>query len=273
MLATSTAPRVLRTHLALRPSLLSCSSFIPHTSTRSNSSRFTPTTLSATTRQPQTALLHTTPPKMAPADPYTAKASEDASLDQKKEELNKITKEAKFSMLTSRSSDGQLHSRAMSPASTQGLVYSFIANRESGKFDELSNDPNVNVSFSDPSSSDWASVAGTAKVNTNVEDIKKLWSPMLKSWFGAIDEKHNGEPGDDRIAIIEVIPTEVSYILSGISTFCANLLTFYLLRTDPIRKFSSRDLLDATFETLLIVFAPPYVETVAQDSHFSRTIG
>ncbi|GAA5825730.1 hypothetical protein JCM5353_005252 [Sporobolomyces roseus] len=150
---------------------------------------------------------------MAPADPYTAKASEDASLDQKKEELGKITKEAKFSMFTSRSSDGQLHSRAMSPASTQGLVYSFIANRESGKFDELSNDPNVNVSFSDPSSSDWASVAGTAKVNTNVEDIKKLWSPMLKSWFGAIDEKHNGEPGDDRIAIIEVIPTEIRYWL------------------------------------------------------------
>jgi len=175
---------------------------------------------------------------MAPADPYTAKASEDASLDQKKEELNKITKESKFSMLTSRSSDGQLHSRAMSPASTQGLVYSFIANRESGKFDELSNDPNVNVSFSDPSSSDWASVAGTAKVNTNVEDIKKLWSPMLKSWFGAIDEKHNGEPGDDRIAIIEVIPTEVSLNRFRTSAYFCEVTDLHFFRIDPIRKLN-----------------------------------
>jgi general stress protein 26 len=113
-------------------------------------------------------------------------------------------------MLTSRDTDGALHSRAMSPASHQGLVFSFIANRDSGKFDELANDPNVNVSFSDPSSSDWASVAGTAKVNTDVEAIKKLWTPLLKSWFGEIDKEHNGQPGDPRIAIIEVIPTEVS---------------------------------------------------------------
>ncbi|GAA6061788.1 hypothetical protein JCM10212_001394 [Sporobolomyces blumeae] len=149
----------------------------------------------------------------AAADPYTAKAEQDASVDQKKSELQSIIKESKFAMLVSRDADGALHSRAMSPASHQGLVFSFIANRESGKFDELANDPNVNVSFSDPSSSDWASVAGKAKIVTDVDAIKKLWNPMLKSWFGAIDKEHNGEPGDDRIAIIEVIPSEIRYWL------------------------------------------------------------
>ncbi|GAA5871267.1 hypothetical protein JCM16303_000700 [Sporobolomyces ruberrimus] len=148
---------------------------------------------------------------MASADPYTAKAEKDASVDQKKSELQSIIKESKFAMLTSRDTDGALHSRAMSPASHQGLVFSFIANRESGKFDELANDPNVNVSFSDPSSTDWASVAGNAKINTDVEAIKKLWTPLLKSWFGAIDAERTGQPGDPRIAIIEVIPTEIRY--------------------------------------------------------------
>ncbi|GAA5910492.1 uncharacterized protein JCM6883_003027 [Sporobolomyces salmoneus] len=157
---------------------------------------------------------------MAPSDPYTAKAEQDASVDQKKSELQSIVKESKFAMLTSRDTDGALHSRAMSPASHQGLVFTFVANRESGKFDELANDPNVNVSFSDPSSSDWASVAGTAKINTDVEAIKKVWNPLLKSWFGEIDENHKvsfpineGEPGDERIALIEVVPTEIRYWL------------------------------------------------------------
>lgn len=57
-----------------------------------------------------------------------------------------------------------MHSRAMSPASHQGLVFSFIANEDSGKFDELENDENVNISFSDSGSTDWASVAGKARV-------------------------------------------------------------------------------------------------------------
>jgi general stress protein 26 len=148
---------------------------------------------------------------MAPNDPYTAKAEQDASVEQKKSELESIIKESKFSMLTSRDSNGDLHSRAMSPASHQGLVFTFVANRDSGKFDELANDSNVNVSFSDPSSTDWASVAGNAKINTDVEAIKKVWSPLLKSWFGKIDSTKTGEPGDPRIALIEVIPTEVSY--------------------------------------------------------------
>ncbi|GAA5977119.1 hypothetical protein JCM5350_003225 [Sporobolomyces pararoseus] len=146
---------------------------------------------------------------MAPSDPYTAE--QDASVDQKKSELQSIIKESKFAMLTSRDSDGALHSRAMSPASHQGLVFTFVANRDSGKFDELANDSNVNVSFSDPSSTDWASVAGNAKINTDVEAIKKVWSPLLKSWFGSLDSTRTGEPGDPRIALIEVIPTEIRY--------------------------------------------------------------
>ena len=84
---------------------------------------------------------------MAPNDPYTAKAMSDASPSEKIEEMRKIVKEAKFGMLVTRSADGQLHSRAMAPASHKGLVFQFIANTDSGKFDELENDAHVNVAF------------------------------------------------------------------------------------------------------------------------------
>ena len=190
----------------------------------------------------------TSSPTMAPNDPYTAKAMSDASPSEKCvwlslppspcvrrhlppgmthcvrgenhspkhnphriEEMRKIVKEAKFGMLVTRSADGQLHSRAMAPASHKGLVFQFIANtdcacpsllfpslldgprsseltvwffafdRTAGKFDELENDAHVNVAFSDPNSTDWASVSGTAKVVKDEQTIKDLWNPMIKS--------------------------------------------------------------------------------------------
>ncbi|GAA5826509.1 hypothetical protein JCM11251_002403 [Rhodosporidiobolus azoricus] len=147
-----------------------------------------------------------------PSDPYTAKASSEASPQQKIDDVRKIIGEAKFAMLVTRSSDGSLHSRMMHPASHQGLVFQFIANTDSGKFDELENDDQVNISFADPSSTDWLSAAGKASVVKDVETIKKLWNPTVKSWFGDLkDGVRTGEPGDPRIAVIEVIPSEIRY--------------------------------------------------------------
>ncbi|GAA5878554.1 hypothetical protein JCM8547_008792 [Rhodosporidiobolus lusitaniae] len=145
-------------------------------------------------------------------DPYTAKAASDASPQEKIDEVRGIIKEAKFAMLTTRAADGTLHSRMMSAASDKGLVFSFVANTDSGKFDELENDDHVNVSFSDPSSTDWASAAGTAKVVKDIETVKALWNPTIKSWFGDLkDGVRTGEPGDPRIAVIEVVPSEIRY--------------------------------------------------------------
>ena len=83
-------------------------------------------------------------------------------------------------MLTTRSDNGQLHSRAMNPSKREWahhpyrhqlpspshiqsgttdtqLNLVFVANNVSHKFDEIQNDSHVNVSFYDPASSNWAS--------------------------------------------------------------------------------------------------------------------
>ena len=54
-------------------------------------------------------------------------------------------------MLTTKTAAGHMHSRAMGPCSTQGLVYTFIGNKESGKYDDIvrQGGEEVNVSFSD----------------------------------------------------------------------------------------------------------------------------
>ena len=54
----------------------------------------------------------------------------------------------------------------------------FIANKASLKFDEIENDAHVNVSFYDPSSTNWASYSGVAKVSQDKAKIEKHWSSV-----------------------------------------------------------------------------------------------
>lgn len=61
----------------------------------------------------------------------------------------------------------------MAPASkTAPFAFEFIANSESGKFDEVDSHSEVNVSFYDQSSTDWISVAGNAHASSDKARIK-----------------------------------------------------------------------------------------------------
>ncbi|GBE81150.1 hypothetical protein BKA93DRAFT_13989 [Sparassis latifolia] len=150
-------------------------------------------------------------------DPYTAKAeNNNLTLQEKVDGLRKIVKSVKAGMLTTRSPNGALHSRAMVPAglslSPSQVTLCFIANRVSGKFDEIGNDAHVNVSFYDESSTNWASYAGIAKISQDKEKIEKHWSSTTAAWFGDLgDGIHKGDQHDPRVALIEVVPSEIRY--------------------------------------------------------------
>ncbi|KZV70709.1 hypothetical protein PENSPDRAFT_578986 [Peniophora sp. CONT] len=155
----------------------------------------------------------------AELDPYTAKAQNDDVTPQKKiTDLHAILKAAPTGMLTSRAADGSLHSRAMAPAGpfepTQVSLI-FIANKASWKMDEVANDGHVNAAFYNPSSTDWASYSGQAKVITDKEVIKKHWNPMVSAWFGDLkDGVHKGDVEDPRVIAIELVPDEIRYWVS-----------------------------------------------------------
>jgi len=147
------------------------------------------------------------------SDPYTQKAmNNNLTPQQKIDGLKEVLNVAKTGMLTTRGTDGNLHSRAMAPASTEGLHFSFLANSDSYKTDEIEADPHVNVSFFEPGSNHWASISGTAKLSKDRELVKKLWSPFVKAWFGDLgDGTHKGDENDPRVTVIEVIPSEIRY--------------------------------------------------------------
>ncbi|KAN0091150.1 hypothetical protein V8E55_004716 [Tylopilus felleus] len=152
-------------------------------------------------------------------DPYSRIAErKDVTLLQKLTDLQQVVKAAKTGMLVTRDSNGNLHSRAMAPANVSGdpqLNLIFIANTVSCKFEEIENDSHVNVSFFDPSSTDWASYSGRARVTQDKELIHKHWSYFVTGYIGNLgDGVHKGDEGDPRVAVIEIIPDEIKYWIS-----------------------------------------------------------
>jgi len=149
-------------------------------------------------------------------DPYTSQAqNNEHTLQEKINGLKEIIKSTKTAMLTTRSADGQFHSRAMNPVSPEKdnqLTLTFIANNVSHKFEELENDSHVNVSFLNPETTSWASFSGSAKVSQDRETIKDCFSSTTSAWFGNLkDGVHKGDANDPRVSIIQVIPDEIRY--------------------------------------------------------------
>ncbi|TGJ78739.1 hypothetical protein E0Z10_g10023 [Xylaria hypoxylon] len=153
-----------------------------------------------------------------PADPYTQVNKDTAVTTQEKiEDLDKFVGVCKFGMMTTRDQvSGKLVSRCMAVAAKEnnGVDYLFFTNTESHKTDELKRDPHVNIAFLD-ASGQWASVAGTAGIETDRAVVKKHYSPTLKAWVGDLgDGTHDGSENDPRIAIIRVKMTTATYAIT-----------------------------------------------------------
>ncbi|MCJ1371872.1 BLI-3 blue-light-inducible Bli-3 protein [Loxospora ochrophaea] len=157
-------------------------------------------------------------PADKPADPYKAKNEDPTSLKEKVEDLVSFMERCKFAMMTTRiGSNGYLVSRCMALAAKEagGLDLIFHTNTESGKTDDLSSDPKINIAFLN-SSGEWASVSGEASVLTDRETIRKYYSPALKAWIGDLgDGKHDGGPEDPRIGVIKVDTKTATYATTG----------------------------------------------------------
>ncbi|KAI2620808.1 pyridoxamine 5'-phosphate oxidase [Xylaria nigripes] len=162
-----------------------------------------------------------------PADPYTsANKQNDLSIEQKIDGLDKFVSACKFGMMTTRDRvSGKLVSRCMAVAAKEkgSVDYLFFTNTESHKTDELKSDHHVNVAFLD-SSGQWASIAGTATIETDRELIGKYYTPTLKAWMGDLrDGKHDGSMNDPRIGVIRVKMASATYAITD-RTFLGRMM-------------------------------------------------
>lgn len=153
----------------------------------------------------------------APADPYKANNKDDPSLEEKIETLNAFVSSCKFGMMTTWNATSKLMaSRCMAIAAKEsgGIDLLFHTNTESGKTDDLADDPSINISFLN-GTGEWASISGSSSILTDRATVHKYYSAALKAWVGDLgDGTHDGGPDDPRIGVIRVEAKTITYAVA-----------------------------------------------------------
>lgn len=102
--------------------------------------------------------------------------------DDRMDIIRKIMTSVRTCMLTTMSSEGELHS---APMTTQEAQYdgqvSFIVGRSSDTVRNLMARPEVNVSYA--SASSWLSLSGTAAIIEDEARKDELWNTFTEAWF------------------------------------------------------------------------------------------
>ena len=129
------------------------------------------------------------------------------------DELYGLIAKIETAMFTTRRPDGRLVSRPMATQERDPIAdLWFVTDIESHKMDELEHDRNVNLGYFDTGSYEWVSVSGTARVSTDRAQIRALYKPDWRAWFGKLDEVRDGGPEDPRLALILVEAESVIYM-------------------------------------------------------------
>jgi len=147
-------------------------------------------------------------------DPSVAKQYDrDTPKDQQFKELYELIDGQKISMLnTYRPGVGPV-GRSMAVAKRSGPDILYLANQHSTKFQDISENKEVQITFQDTKTQDWISISGTATTATNDDPrIKELYSPTVSAWFGDLkDGVHDGTWKDPRMSLIEVQSKFIAY--------------------------------------------------------------
>ena len=116
-----------------------------------------------------------------------------------------------FCMLTTHNG-GKLRSR---PMSTQKFEFDgdlwFFTSDNTHKIEEISENSDVNVAYSQPDDNKNSSVSGRASIVRDRAKIEELWNPILKAWFPeGLDDPH--------LCLMKVEVEEAEYWDSSSST-------------------------------------------------------
>ena len=135
------------------------------------------------------------------------------STQKKLNELYRLIEKIETAMFTTRRPDGRLVSRPMATQKRDPIAdLWFVTDVESHKLDELEGDPHVNLAYFDTGSYEWVSVSGTARISTDREQIRSLYQPDWRAWFGKMDAIRDGGPDDPRLALVLVDADSVVYM-------------------------------------------------------------
>jgi general stress protein 26 len=121
------------------------------------------------------------------------------------QKIKEIAGEVKIALFCTELTHIPIHSRPMSvqDIDDNGNLW-FISSIESNKNFEIQQDNQVQLFFSNTSSSQYLSVYGHATIYTDQQKIDELWSPIAKAWF----EEGKKDP---KVTVIKVAPDDAYY--------------------------------------------------------------
>ena len=105
-------------------------------------------------------------------------------------DLRNRIENVKFGMLTTVNVDQSLSSRPMTAQQIdeEGQMWFFTSDKHAFTKD-LAQQPEVNITFSNPDDSLYVSVAGRASLVKDRTKAEELWNPMVGAWFpGGLDD-------------------------------------------------------------------------------------
>jgi general stress protein 26 len=129
------------------------------------------------------------------------------------ERLHERIEDIEIAMMTTRSADGHLRSRAMATQKrAEGADLWFVTEEGSPKLADLAADPHVNLSYYKDRTREWVSVSGLATITNHRGKIRELYQPDWKIWFGEEGDPRHGTPDDPRMVLIGVTVHGASYL-------------------------------------------------------------
>jgi general stress protein 26 len=110
-----------------------------------------------------------------------------------------------IAMMTTRTRDGHLRSRAMATQRrAAGADLWFVTREGMPKLRDLEGDPHVNLSYYKDRTREWVSVSGLAVVSRDRSKIHELYAPDWKAWFPEEGDPRHGTKDDPRMVLVGV---------------------------------------------------------------------
>ncbi len=131
----------------------------------------------------------------------------------KQENIDKIQaviKDIKYTMMTTRTSEGHLHACPMNTTQTGigAREIWFIGDKRSATVANIKDDPELNLAYTSQDDKDYLSITGKAELVDDREKLEELWTAIYNAYFEqGID--------DPNVQVIKVVPHGVEYWANG----------------------------------------------------------
>lgn len=105
--------------------------------------------------------------------------------DVARQKVREMVKDIRIAMLVTTTEDGHLHARPMYVQSIDesGKTAWMFSQAGTGKHEDIAEDSEVLLCFSDPAAQDYVSIRGKAQTIRDEVKQQELWSEGMRTWF------------------------------------------------------------------------------------------